>query len=61
MARAAKPQKNMPRSDRASDEPRAAAEIDAQEMERAKRDPIVKDFARRADKTLRSLKRRGTS
>lgn len=48
----------MPPADYVRDES-VAAEIDAEEFEAAKRDPVVKEFARQADATIRTLREQG--
>jgi predicted amidohydrolase len=59
MARIAKPERQRQHvsAPPPSDEGGAVAEIDAKELERARRAPAVKDFARYADETLRLLRR----
>jgi hypothetical protein len=56
MAKTEKPSR-VPVSPEAEDDANGvAAEIDAAELEAAKRDPVVKEFARSADETIRVLR-----
>lgn len=59
MAKTAKPDgaAASPGDDRHDDA--VATEIDADEFEAAKRDPVVKEFARQADATVRALRDQG--
>ena len=58
MAKSVKPDGAAPGEDDARDES-VATEIDADEFEAAKHDPVVKELARRADETLRAFREQG--
>lgn len=58
MAKTVKPDEAVPRDDDARDMS-AATEIDADEFEAAKSDPVVKELGRQADATIRALREQG--